>query len=149
MRGLVVVALGGVALVSWGSVPPATSAQPAPQAAQRPQPAVTPIPVPELLRGTVHPYYAPDCYANGEIRIEWWHWLSRDYFVHSNQCWYSLQYGITTDTELQTFHDLRAIFNYDVNSCLSVGAQAQAYLGGDVYTQYSAMAFLQVRFLGK
>ena len=50
MRGLVVVALGGVALVSWGSVPPATSAQPAPQAAQRPQPAVTPIPVPEIAQ---------------------------------------------------------------------------------------------------
>src|SRR5207245_731117 len=50
MRGLVVVALAGVALVSWASAPPPTSAQPAPQAAQRPQPAVTPIPVPEIAQ---------------------------------------------------------------------------------------------------
>src|SRR3989442_1075925 len=50
VRGLVVVALAGVALVSWGSAPPPTSAQPAPQAAQRPQPAVTPIPVPEIAQ---------------------------------------------------------------------------------------------------
>ena len=57
----------------------------------------TPIPDPNNLRGTVHPYFAPDCYASGELRVEWWHWLSRDYFVHSNQCWYSLQYGIATD----------------------------------------------------
>jgi hypothetical protein len=47
-----------------------------------------------------------------------------------------------------TFHDLRALFNYDINSCLSIGADARAYLGGDTYTQYVAMAYLQVRFLG-
>jgi len=57
--------------------------------------------------------------------------------------------AITTDTEVQTFHDLRAIFNYDVNSCLSVGAEASAFLGGDTYEQYRAMAYLQVRFLGE
>jgi hypothetical protein len=108
----------------------------------------TPIPIPELLQGTVHPYFAPDCYANGEIRVEWWHWLSRDYFIHSNQCWYSLQYGIATDSNLVTYHDLRAIFNYDVNSCLSIGAEANAYLGGDTYSQYMAMAYVRVRFLG-
>lgn len=109
----------------------------------------TPVPNPYNLFGTVHPYFAPDFYANGGVRIEWWHWLSRDYFVHSNQCWYSLQYGILTDTNQETFHDLRAIFNYDLNSYVSVGAEAQAFLGGDTYTQYSAMAFLRVRFLGK
>ena len=77
----------------------------------------------------VHPYFAPDCYASGELRVEWWHWLSRDYFVHSNQCWYSLQYGIATDSNLITYHDLRAIFNYDVNSCLSVGADVRRLSG--------------------
>jgi hypothetical protein len=109
----------------------------------------TPIPDPYNLFGVVHPYFAPECYASGEVRVEWWHWLSRDYFVHSNQCWYSLQYGIATDSNLVTYHDLRAIFNYDVNSCLSIGAEARAYLGGDTYYQYFAMAYLQVRFLGK
>lgn len=109
----------------------------------------TPIPNPYDMRGVIHPYFAPDVFANGGIRIEWWHWLSRDYFVHSNQCWYSLQYGIVSDSNLVSYHDLRAIFNYDVNSCLSVGADARAFLGGDEYTQYAAMAYLQVRFLGK
>jgi len=32
---------------------------------------------------------------------------------------------------------------------LSVGAEASAFLGGDTYEQYRAMAYLQVRFLGK
>ena len=103
---------------------------------------------PLVLPGTVHPYFAPDCYAMWGARIEWYHWLSRDTYVHSNQCWYSLQYGIVTDSELVTFHDFRAIFQYDINSCLSIGADARAYLGGDVYTQYMASAWLQVRFLG-
>ena len=107
------------------------------------------IPFPDHMAGTVHPYFAPDFYANAQLRVEWWHWLSRDSYVHSNQCWYSLQYGIVNDTNMVTFHDLRAIFNYDINSCLSVGGSAEAYLGGDTYTQYQAMVFLQVRFLGK
>jgi tetratricopeptide (TPR) repeat protein len=109
----------------------------------------TAIPNPYDMRGVVHPYFAPDIYANFEVRVEWWHWLSRDYFVHSNQCWYSLQYGLATDTNMVVFHDLRAMFNFDVNSCLSVGVDAHAYLGGDTYTQYQALAYLQVRFLGK
>ena len=82
------------------------------------------------------------------MRVEWTHWLSRDTYVHSNQCWYSLQYGIVTDSELVTFHSLRALFNYDINSRFSIGADARAFLGGDVYTQYAVTAYLQVRFLG-
>jgi hypothetical protein len=109
----------------------------------------SPIPDPNFMFGTVHPYFAPNIYSSCEVRVEWWHWLSRDMYVHSNQCWYSLQYGIATDSDLVVYHDLRAIFNYDVNSCLSIGAQASAYLGGPTYTQYMAMAYLQVRFLGK
>jgi tetratricopeptide (TPR) repeat protein len=108
-----------------------------------------PTALPVLQPGTVHPYFAPDIYAQWGVRVEWYHWLSRDTYVHSNQCWYSLQYGIVTDSNLVAFHDLRAIFNYDINSCLSIGADAHAFLGGDTYTQYTAMAFLQVRFLGK
>jgi tetratricopeptide (TPR) repeat protein len=108
-----------------------------------------PTPLQFLQPGTIHPYFAPDAYAQWQLRVEWYHWLSRDTYVHSNQCWYSLQYGIVTDSELVTFHSLRAIFNYDINSCLSVGADASAFLGGDTYTQYQASAWLQVRFLGK
>jgi tetratricopeptide (TPR) repeat protein len=101
-----------------------------------------------LQPGTIHPYFAPDIYAQWQLRVEWTHWLSRDTYVHSNQCWYSLQYGIVTDSDLVTFHSLRAVFNYDINSRLSIGADARAFLGGDVYTQYAATAYLQVRFLG-
>jgi len=95
--------------------------------------------------GAVHPYFAPSGYSQMELRVEWWHWLSRDYFVHSNQCWYSLQYGIMTDNNLVTFHNLRAILNYDVCTWLTVGGQADAQLSS-VYNMYSAMAFLQIRF---
>jgi hypothetical protein len=102
---------------------------------------------PNNLRGVTHPYFAPDSFSSYEFRVEWWHWVSRDYFTHSNQCYYSLQYGISTDNTLVTYHDVRAIFNYDINSCLSIGAEARAFTSS-VYDLYSAMAFLQVRFLG-
>lgn len=97
------------------------------------------------LFGATHPYFAPEGYAQLELRIEWWHWLSRDYFVHSNQCWYSLQYGIMTDNNLVTFHNLKAILNYDVCTWLTIGGEAGAQLSS-VYNMYSAMGFLQVRF---
>ena len=103
-------------------------------------------PDPHNLRGTIHPYFSPKDYANLEFRIEYWEWLSRDYFVHSNQCWYSLQYGIAGDNNSNVYHDLRALVNYDVCSWLSVGATTQAYLS-NVYRSYSAMGYLQIRFL--
>jgi hypothetical protein len=108
----------------------------------------TAVPDPNNLFGTVHPYFAPDKFSSLECRVEWWHWLSRDYFVHSNQCYYSVQYGIATDNNLLTYHNFRFLFNYDVNSCLTVGLDAQTQVSSE-YDMYSAMAFLQVRFLGK
>jgi hypothetical protein len=108
----------------------------------------TPVPDPSRLRGTVHPYFAPDCYSLCECRVEWWHWLSRDYFVHSNQCWYSLQYGIATDNDLVMYQSVRALINYDLNARLSIGAAAQA-LNSSVYDLYSAVVYVQVRFLGQ
>ena len=54
--------------------------------------------MPFLQPGTIHPYFAPDIYSMWQFRVEWYHWLSRDTYVHSNQCWYSLQYGIVTDS---------------------------------------------------
>ena len=95
--------------------------------------------------GAVHPYFSPRGYVQLEQRIEWWHWLSRDYFVHSNQCYYSLQYGIMTDNNLQTFHNLRALVNYDVCTWLTLGAQADAQLSS-VYRMFSAMGYFQIRF---
>ena len=104
-------------------------------------------PDPNNLRGTIHPYFAPDSFSSFECRIEWWHWLSRDYFTHSNQCWYSLQYGIATDDRLITYHDVRAVFNYDINSYVTIGAEARA-LNSSEYDLYSAIGFVQIRFLG-
>ena len=85
-------------------------------------------PDPANIFGAVHPYFSPNGYSQVEMWVEWWHWLSRDYFVHANQCWYSFQYGIMTDSNLVTFHNLRAIFNYDVCTWMSVGTQADAQL---------------------
>jgi hypothetical protein len=104
-------------------------------------------PNPNFIFGAVHPYFSPDHYSSVECRVEWWHWLSRDYFVHSNQCWYSLQYGIATDDNLVTYHNFRALANYDINSCFSVGVEAAMQLSSQ-YDMYYAMAYLQIRFLG-
>lgn len=104
-------------------------------------------PNPDFLFGTVHPYFSPDFFAQFEFRVEWYHWLSRDTYVHSNQCWYSLQYGISTDLDMVVYHNLRAILNYDISSCCSIGAEA-ATQQSSVYRMWSAMAYLQIRFLG-
>ena len=46
--------------------------------------------------------------------------------------------------------DVRAIANYDVNSWLTFGAEARMMLSsGKAYDLYSAMAFMQIRFLGR
>ncbi len=106
-------------------------------------------PDPNNLFGTVHPYFTPDCFVSGELRVEWWHWLSRDYFIHSNQCWYSLQYGIIQDNNQVTYHDFRAIANWDINSCFSIGAEGRAQITpGREYDLFTAMGYLQVRFGG-
>ena len=97
--------------------------------------------------GATHPYFSPDLFTMIECRVEWTHWLSRDTYVHSNQCWYSLQYGIATDNNLVTYHNIRAIFNYDINSCFSIGAEASTQQSSQ-YDMYTAMAYLQIRFLG-
>jgi tetratricopeptide (TPR) repeat protein len=102
-------------------------------------------PDPNDITGAIHPYFSPSGFAQMEVRVEWWHWLSRDYFVHSNQCYYSLQYGIATDNNLVTYHNLRALVNYDVCTWLTIGGEADAQLSS-VYNMFSAMGFLQIRF---
>ncbi|WP_162136229.1 tetratricopeptide repeat protein [Zavarzinella formosa] len=105
---------------------------------------------PTNIFGAVHPYFSPDCFVSGEFRVEWWHWLSRDYYIHSNQCWYSLQYGIITDNNLVTYHDMKAIVNWDINTYFSVGAEGRATISsGNEYNMYSAMGYLQIRFAGQ
>jgi tetratricopeptide (TPR) repeat protein len=97
------------------------------------------------LRGVIHPYFAPSSFAFYEARIEWTHWISRDYFVHSNQCYYSLQYGIGSDTNLATYNSFRALANFDLKPWLSVGCDAKQVLS-PVYNATSVMAYLIIRF---
>jgi hypothetical protein len=101
-------------------------------------------PNPEDLRGTRHPYFSPNLFAYTEARLEWAQWLSRDYFAHSNQCWYSLQCGIGMDTQVNRYHTLRAIFHYDVKPWLSVEAQAQATLSS-AYNMGAAYGYVVFR----
>ena len=102
-------------------------------------------PVPDFLEGTVHPYFAPAFFNYYEARLEWKHWISRDYFVHSNQCWYSLQYGIGWDNSFNGYHTLRALGNFDVRPWLSLSTDAQVILS-PTYQATQAMAYLTVRF---
>jgi tetratricopeptide (TPR) repeat protein len=100
---------------------------------------------PDSLLGAVHPYFAPSFFSYYEARLEWKHWISRDYFVHSNQCWYSLQYGIGWDNSFNDYHTLRALGNFDVRPWLSLSADAQVILS-PTYQATQAMAYLTVRF---
>jgi hypothetical protein len=102
-------------------------------------------PTQSSLVGTLHPYFAPASFTYYEGRVEWYHWLSRDYFTYSNQCWYSLQYGIGWDDSFNSYHDLRALAQADLKPWLTIGAYTQG-LFSRVYDTVSAGAYLIVRF---
>lgn len=98
-----------------------------------------------FIRGTIHPYFAPQAFSYTEARLEWHHWLSRDYFVHSNQCKYSVQYGLGTDDSLNTYNVIRASALYEPCSWLSLGVEARGQFSS-VYDNIAALAYLQLRF---
>jgi tetratricopeptide (TPR) repeat protein len=100
---------------------------------------------PDFLPGTIHPYFAPGFYNFYEARLEWKQWISRDYFVHSNQCWYSLQYGLGADNSFNSYNTFRALANFDVRPWLSLSADAQVILS-PVYNAAQATAFMTLRF---
>jgi tetratricopeptide (TPR) repeat protein len=108
------------------------------------QPVLRGVP-PDFLEGTVHPYFAPNYFSFYEARLEWKQWISRDYFVHSNQCWYSLQYGIGADNSFNGYNTFRALANFDVRPWLSLNADAQVTLS-PTYNASQAMAFITLRF---
>ena len=97
------------------------------------------------LAGAIHPYFAPAGYTYAEGRIEWTQWLSRDYFVYSNQTWCSLQAALGFDDNAVPYTSVRAILNWDIKPSLSVGAEASAKLA-TVYKEEHANAYLVWRF---
>ena len=50
-----------------------------------------------------------------------------------------------SDSNLVTYHNLRALANYDICTWLTIGAQADAQLSS-VYKMFSALGYLQIRF---
>jgi tetratricopeptide (TPR) repeat protein len=100
---------------------------------------------PNDLAGATHPYFAPAGYTYAEGRIEWTQWLSRDYFVYSNQTWCSLQAALGFDDNAVPYTSVRAILNWDIKPCLSFGAQGSAKLA-TVYKAEEVLAYLVWRF---
>jgi lipopolysaccharide biosynthesis regulator YciM len=99
---------------------------------------------PDTLMGVIYPYFSPSGFLYYEARIEWTQWISRDYFVHSNQCYYSLQYALGFDDRLRGYNVFRVLFNFDLKPWLTVGADAQQTLSPD-YDATTAMAFVLIR----
>jgi tetratricopeptide (TPR) repeat protein len=99
----------------------------------------------DILVGTIHPYFAPHFYAYYEGRLTWKHWLSRDYFYYADQCWYSLEYGVGWDNRFANYQVIRARFNVDPCSWLSLGADSQVIMS-PVYNAVGAYAYVIARF---
>lgn len=102
-------------------------------------------PNPFDVTGIIHPYFTPRGFAIYEGRLEWTQYLSRDHFLHSNNTWYSLQYGIAWDSEFVNYNLFRALFHHDVDSWLSVGIDAHATLS-DVYEGAWLGGYLTLRW---
>jgi len=107
--------------------------------------ANAPIFGPRNTRGAIHPYFAPSSFSYGEVRAEFWHWLSRDYFLHSNQCWYSVQYGLGSDDNIVTYHNLRALATYEPTSYLTLAADV-GVTRSSVYNSTFASIMAIIRF---
>ncbi len=71
--------------------------------------------------------------------------MSRDYFAHANQLWYSLQYAIGWDSRLANYNSFRFILNYDIKSWLSVGADTAVTLS-PVYDATTFLGYILIRF---
>jgi tetratricopeptide (TPR) repeat protein len=95
--------------------------------------------------GVIHPYFAPSSFAYYEARFEWTQWLSRDYLVHSNQCYYSLQYAIGWDSRLAVYNSFRALINWDIRPWLTIGAEASQVISQN-YDATTALGFIVIRF---
>jgi tetratricopeptide (TPR) repeat protein len=100
---------------------------------------------PADLRGTLFPYFSPKSFAYYETRLEWTHWLSRDYFVHSNQCYFSLQYAFGFDSNMAVYNSFRELVNFDVKPWLSIGVDADEILSS-VYRAGQLTAYVNIRF---
>jgi tetratricopeptide (TPR) repeat protein len=96
------------------------------------------------IHGAQFPYFSPHAYAYYEARIEWTQWLSRDYFVHSNQCYYSLQYAMGMDSNFVWYNSARVLGNFDVRPWFSLGADAQG-ITSDAYRAVAANVYVIVR----
>jgi hypothetical protein len=96
------------------------------------------------LVGTIHPYFSPSFFAFYQARLDWTHWLSRDYFVHADQCWYSAQVGAAVDNQSKAYAILHGVLNYDVCPWLSIGLDGQVMLS-DVYNYESLYAYVVFR----
>jgi tetratricopeptide (TPR) repeat protein len=92
----------------------------------------------------VHPYFAPAGFALYEGRLEWLHYFSRDYFAHSNVCYYGLQAGLAWDNQFRIYQRFALLFNFDVKPWLSIGAESN-YTSTNVYQQVGAHAYLVLR----
>ena len=97
------------------------------------------------LFGVHHPYFSPLGYAYYEARLEWTQWLSRDFFIYSDNLSYTVQYAVGWDSNLVNYQALCLGMNYDVKSWLSVGAQGQVDLS-TVYNQAEAFAYVRLRW---
>src|SRR5262249_23675043 len=106
---------------------------------------VFPNPNRQVLVGTTHPYFAPSFFSYYEARLEYTQWIGPAYFAHSNQCWYSVQYGLAFDNRLIAYNTVRGLFNFDLKPWLSVGAEARGTFS-DVYRVASALGYVVIRF---
>lgn len=97
------------------------------------------------LRGVRYPYFSPHAYAYYEARIEWTHWVSRDYLVHSNQCYYSLQYANGWDSNFVNYNSARVLANFDIRPWLTLGTDAQG-ITSSAYRAVGANAYVVIRF---
>ncbi len=93
----------------------------------------------------VHPYFSPRGFSFYENRLEWTHYVSRDYFAHANVCYYSLQYGLGFDNNFKTYHRFRALFNYDICSWASIGMDSNVTLS-PLYEAVGASAYVVLRW---
>jgi tetratricopeptide (TPR) repeat protein len=103
--------------------------------------------IPNDPEGAIHPYFAPSSFLLYDASLQWTHWLSRDWFAYSNQCWYMLQEGLAFDNRGHLYDSVRAGLHADLKSWLTVSVEGQG-LFSTVYNYGQVYAYMTIRWGG-
>jgi len=103
-------------------------------------------PDPNILPGTIHPYFAPQLFSYVNMGLEWQHWLN-PMTPGENEFSYTARYAIQWDTLSVFYNTFGAALNWDFTDTLRLSVSTDQILSSE-YNSSSVMANLMISLPG-